>query len=123
MKPKFNPDVLLFQTALIFESDSKLAWSVSSNDPVLKRYEILIEIKDSTDRFRINADEKFNAVLFRGTASWKAQKIGELQKNENQLGAVIINKEKKLRKSYHNFEAFWDEIKRNSQKNNGSEIS
>ena len=49
MELKYNPESLLFRTALIFEFDGKLAVSLTDHDPALKKYVILIEIMNSNE--------------------------------------------------------------------------
>lgn len=116
MELKYNPESLLFCTALIFEFDGKLAVALTDHDPALKKYVILIEIMNSNEWFRINVDYKFIYLLSRGSRKeWRLQNPDELDKNENQLGKVIVKKESKTRKEYHKFDLFWDEVKREEE--------
>jgi len=116
MELKYNPESLLFRTALIFEFDGKMAASLTDHDPALKKYVILIEIMNSNEWFRINMDYKFNYLLSRGSRKeWRLQNPDELDKNENQLGRVIVKKESKTRKEYHKFDLFWNEVKREEE--------
>jgi len=112
MQLKYDPRSLLFRTALFWEHEGKMGWSLSIDDPALKKYEILIEIKDNDEWFRINVDDKFNYLLSRGSeGEWKLQNPNELDNNESQLGHVIIKKEGKIKREYHKFSLFWDDIK------------
>lgn len=113
MTTKYNPMMLLIQTAITFEFDGMLAASMSNDDPALKKYEILIEIKDSDDWLKIKADENFNILLLRGSEEkWQLQNPNELEKKVDRLGIVNVYKEGNIRKEYHLFDLFIDEMAR-----------
>ncbi len=113
MELKYDPRLLLLKTALFFEFDGKMVASISNKHPALKKYVILIELMDSDEWFRINVDDEFNYLLSKGPRKeWKLQNVDELDKNESQLGEVIVKKEGKTRKEYHKFDLFLDEVNR-----------
>jgi len=112
MEKKYDPECLFFYAALLFESDSKISFTLTSDDPVSRSYEILIEIKDSNDWFKINIDDKYKYLLSRGSEKeWHLQNLNELEKEKNKLGKVVVKREGKLRKEYHKFDLFWNQIK------------
>lgn len=113
MELKYDPTFLFINTVFFFEFDGKAVAGLITHDPVLKKYVILIEIMNDAEWFRINVDDKYKILLSRGSRKeWRLQNPDELDKNENQLGKVIVKKESKTRKEYHKFDLFWDELKR-----------
>jgi len=113
MQLKYDARRLLFPTAVFLEAEGKMKWTLANNDPALKKYKILIEIKNSDEWFKINVDDKFNYLLSRGSeGKWQIQNLNELDKNEDQLGQVIVKKEGEIKREYHKFDLFWEDIKR-----------
>jgi len=100
MEDKYNPERLLLRVANSLESEGKMAWSVAYED--LARYEILIEIKDSNDNFRIRMLEDKVVLLRRRTV----KNHDELEKNKDNLGGVVINRMQKSPINYSNYEDF-----------------
>lgn len=106
MEKKYNPSILLMGVALNFEFEGKEHDLVTNDE--LAKYEILIEIKDSIDKFRLRM---FNdkLLLLRGKT---VKNHDELEKNKDNLGAVVVNSVQKSPIKYSNYEDFWKKIGR-----------
>ena len=106
MKDKYNPSFLLLCVATCFKSEGKNFWEVG-NDEIAK-YEIVIEIKDSAEKFRIRM-AKNKVELIRGVGlSGLTKDHDELEKNKDNLGAVIVNRKQKTSINHSNYEVFWN---------------
>jgi hypothetical protein len=104
MRKKYDPNFLLLRVASYFESEGKMRWVVDNN--VFAKYEIVIEIKDSVDKFRIRMYGK-RLLLMRGNL---IKNLDELEKNKDNLGAVVVNRLQKTSIEYSDFEDFYNTI-------------
>jgi hypothetical protein len=104
MRKKYDPNFLLLCVATYFESEGKMRWVVDND--VFAKYEIVIEIKDSVDKFRIEMHGK-KLLLMRGLV---IKNHDELEKNKDHLGFVIINRVQKTSIEYPNFEDFYNKV-------------
>lgn len=104
MRKKYDPNFLLLCVATYFESEGKMRWVVDND--VFAKYEIVIEIKDSVDKFRIGMYGK-RLLLMRGNL---IKNLDELEKNKDNLGAVVVNRLQKTSIEYSDFEDFYNTI-------------
>lgn len=104
MEKKYDPNFLLLYVAAYFESEGKMRWVVDND--VFAKYEIAIEIKDSVDKFRIGMYGK-RLLLMRGSV---IKNHDELEKNKDNLGAVVVNRVDKTSIEYSDFESFYNTI-------------
>lgn len=81
----------------------------------LANYRIEIEIKDSAKKYTIDMDKKGRILVLEGA---RASLLGwvknpdELEKNKDNLGAVVVNRKKKEPVEYPDFENFYKTIKK-----------
>lgn len=104
MKKKYDPNFLLLYVAAYFESEEKMRLRVDND--VFAKYEIVIEIKDSVDKFRIGMHGK-RLLLMRGSV---IKDHDELEKNKDNLGTVVVNRLQKTSIEYPDFESFYNTI-------------
>jgi len=104
MKKKYDPNFLLLYVAAYFESEEKLRLVVEND--VFAKYEILIEIKDSVEKFRIRMHGK-RLLLMRGSL---IKNHDELEKNKDNLGTVVVNRVDKTSIEYSDFESFYNTV-------------
>ena len=104
MENKYNPEFLLGRTTSYFESEGKMSWTFTNDE--MAKYEIVIAIKDSTDKFTIRMFED-RVVLLIGK---RVKNHEELERNKDNLGAVIVNRGQETSTNYPNYEVFWNVI-------------
>ncbi len=104
MKKKYDPSFLLLCVVAYFESEGKMRWVVEND--VFAKYEIVIEIKDSVDKFRIGLCGK-RLLLMRGSVT---KNHDELEKNKDNLGSVVVNREQKTSIEFPDFEEFCNKV-------------
>lgn len=104
MRKKYDPNFLLLCVATYFESEEKMRWVVDNN--VFPKYEIVIKIKDSVDKFRIGMCG-VRLLLMRGNV---IKNHDELEKNKDNLGAVVVNRVEKTSIEYPDFEDFYNKV-------------
>jgi hypothetical protein len=104
MRKKYDPNFLLLRVASYFESEGKMRWVIDNN--VFTKYEIIIVIKDSVDKFRIGMHGN-RLLLMRGNA---VKSHDELEKNKDNLGAVVVNRAHKTSIEYSDFEHFFNKV-------------
>lgn len=104
MRKKYDPNFLLLKVATYFESEGKMRWIVDND--VFTKYEIIIAIKDSVDKFRIGMQEN-RLLLMRGHV---VKNHDELEKHKDNLGAVVVNRVQKTSIEYSDFEDFFNKV-------------
>ena len=104
MRKKYDPNFLLLCVATYFESEGKMRWVVDND--VFAKYGIVIEIKDSVDKFRIGMYGK-RLLLMKGNV---IKNHDELEKNKDNLGTVVVNSLQKTSIEYPDFEDFYDKV-------------
>jgi hypothetical protein len=108
MEDKYNPQFLLGRVAHYFEV--KEGNFVLTKKEILK-YRIEIEIKNSEKNYTIAMDQKGSVLLLEGAdISGATKNHDELEKNKDNLGAVVLSRVQKTSIGYSDFEDFYDKV-------------
>ena len=102
MENKYNPELLLGYVAQYFEAQEEKNLTVTNKE--IANYEIVIEIKDSAEKFRIIMRDGDTKLL--GEMGFE-KNHEKLEENKDNLGAVTVNRRQKTSINYPNYEEFW----------------
>jgi len=109
MEEKYNPVFLLTRATQYFEA---MEGNSDITIEIIRKYKIEIEIKDSAEKYTIAMDKKGDILLLGAELRGLIKKHDDLEKNKDNLGAVIVNRAQKEPEDYPNLESFYQIIKK-----------